>query len=359
MKSIPLLTLVVALGLSTTAFAEIPPTANYTNLYLIQVAKEDMPHGTPTWEGRVGGETIATAVPIFALPYTDVGNTCNFLDDYDEACPWTGYAPDAVYAYTPGANITVDISLCDSYYDTKLFVYQDSWTPGFPYACNDDACSGPNYPYSYLSYLGPLPLTGGHTYYIVVDGYGSDCGDYILDVTEHQPCAECPPGAYVEQEPPEFDYMNDTWNGGCNSTPPVFESLDPACGTDLVTVCGTSGTDSGISYRDTDWFEIKIQETTTLTICGIGEFPIQMFLIDAGPGCANVTILDSISGASCEQVCMIDGVGPGTYWIWVGPSVFSGFPKGLPYLLTIDGYYTGGPSATEQTRWGEIKKYFR
>ncbi len=32
----------------------------------------------------------------------------------------------------------VSVSLCDSYYDTKIYLYEDEWTPGFPLGCNDD-----------------------------------------------------------------------------------------------------------------------------------------------------------------------------------------------------------------------------
>jgi hypothetical protein len=134
----------------------------------------------------VGGETIATCTVISSLPYCDVGNTCNFANDYDEICPYTGsIARDVVYCFTPADTICIDISLCNNNtnYDTKLYVYEGSYTPGNPYACNDDAC--PNY----VSEILGLQLTASAIYYIVIDGYGSDCGDYGLDIQE----VECPP----------------------------------------------------------------------------------------------------------------------------------------------------------------------
>ena len=71
----------------------------------------------------------------------------------------------------------VNITLCNgSDYDTKLFVYQDMHTPGAPYACNDDECPG------YVSELMNLQLALGHTYYICIDGWSSDCGNYIIDM---------------------------------------------------------------------------------------------------------------------------------------------------------------------------------
>ena len=53
--------------------------------------------GTP----KTGGEDIDNATVIAGIPYSDADNTCDFVDDYDEACTWTATAPDAVYEYTP------------------------------------------------------------------------------------------------------------------------------------------------------------------------------------------------------------------------------------------------------------------
>lgn len=140
--------------------------------------------GTPVYSGeRVGGEDVANAVVIMELPYADGGDTCGFLDDYDEVCPYSGStSPDVVYQYTPTGDGLVDITLCQgaTAYDTKLYVYEDEVTPGAPFACNDDECPG------YVSELMGLQLNLGHTYFIVVDGYYGDCGYYDLDMTGDQ-----------------------------------------------------------------------------------------------------------------------------------------------------------------------------
>jgi len=357
MRLATLLAVTVLFVLSTVAYAEAPPTTNFGK----PAEKIFIPSGGGG-DGREGGETIATAVPIPGLPYTDTGNTCDNIHDYDEVCPYTGsLAPDVVYSYSPAVDEDVFISLCNSYYDTKLFVYQDAWTPGAPYACNDDACSGPNYPYSYLSYLGPLTLVGGHTYYIVVDGYGSGCGQYVIDMDVFEPCVECPANAHIENEPECYDYyaIPDTWNGGCNSTPAVFEPLDPVCLEPLY-VCGYGGTDpNGMGYRDTDWYEISLTTTTTITYCGIGEMPFLIFLIDGNYGCVDPPIIDYIVLGYCTHGCVGPyTLNPGKYWLWAGPSVFYDVPC-APYLLDIWGYVTGGPSAAEETTWGTVKSLYR
>lgn len=126
--------------------------------------------------GRVGGEDIASAVVIGALPFVDGGNTGDFFDDYDVACPYTGStSPDVVYAFTPAIDMAIDADLCASSYDTKLYIADSALNV---IDCNDDSCPG------YMSELFDVALTGGETYYIFVDGYGGSSGDYILNITE-------------------------------------------------------------------------------------------------------------------------------------------------------------------------------
>lgn len=123
-----------------------------------------------------------------------------------------------------------------------------------------------------MSALLQLPSTGGNTYYIVVDGYGSGCGDYQINVTLYQECVvEYPSGASSEGETCIPDDGDDNYNGGCNSTTPVFSPI--TCGE---TVCGTAntyvvgGTDN---YRDTDWHELIFTKTNQVAITIEAEFP--------------------------------------------------------------------------------------
>jgi len=145
-----------------------------------------------------GGDTCGSATVIPGLPYTDDGTTVGYTDDYDEECPYTGStSPDVVYSYTPAANVAVDITLCvgTTNYDTKVYVYEGSCPGGGAVACNDDDCTAPLYGSAFNSAVYNVPLTGGQTYFIVVDGYSGDSGPYSIEVTEWQP----PP------PPPECD----------------------------------------------------------------------------------------------------------------------------------------------------------
>jgi len=143
-----------------------------------------------------GGDSIGSALVVPTLPYTDFGHTAGYTDDYYEACgkPDSGGSGDVVYSYYAWQDEVVDISLCTaSNFDTKLYIYQNFYTPGNPYACNDDYCPG------FLSQLNGVMFLPGNTYYIVVDGYGGEEGDYSIDIMPHQtePC----PCTLLEWEP--------------------------------------------------------------------------------------------------------------------------------------------------------------
>jgi hypothetical protein len=144
---------------------------------------------------RYDGDTCANPIVIPSLPFSDSRNTCVYTNDYDEVCPYAGStAPDVVYAYTPADDEGIAVVLCDgaTVYDTKVYVYEDICPDsGNPIACNDDACETVAFPWDYVSQLGGVPLTAGHTYYIVVDGFSHECGDYYLDVFT-VPSSQCP-----------------------------------------------------------------------------------------------------------------------------------------------------------------------
>ncbi len=148
-------------------------------------AKTPPTSGSVPLTSRQGGDWIGNATVIWSLPYWDYGNTCPCVNDYDETCPYPGStSPDVVYGFTPIHNMAITVDLCDSQYDTKLYIYAGA--PGNLIACNDDAGCG----YSgYQSKLENVPLSAGVTYYIIVDGYGGECGSYAIHVYEYvEPC---------------------------------------------------------------------------------------------------------------------------------------------------------------------------
>ncbi len=167
-----------------------------------------------------GGDNCATATVISSLPYSDAGTTAGYTDDYDMACPYTGStSPDVVYSYTPSSNVLVDIDVCESAYDTKLYVFDTNCTNADSVACNDDFCSNSSGD-PYRSQLPSVPMNSGTTYYIVVDGYGGESGTYNINVdTVSAPppdtLMDCPVGALFSQEP---HLPADAWSAGTSDS---------------------------------------------------------------------------------------------------------------------------------------------
>tara|TARA_Y100000758_G_scaffold21845_1_gene15012 strand:+ start:189 stop:3287 length:3099 start_codon:yes stop_codon:yes gene_type:complete len=136
---------------------------------------------------RQGGDTFASATVIDSLPYSDSGTTSGYNNDYgpyedassNNLCEWQGYynntntgaGPDVVYSLALSEETTVKISLCGSDYDTGLGVFDGS---GVQVLGNDDACS--------LQSEVVCTLPEG-LYYIVVDGYSTSSGNYVLNVS--------------------------------------------------------------------------------------------------------------------------------------------------------------------------------
>jgi hypothetical protein len=339
-----LMLILVIVGLAATAHAVTLTTSN-----VFQYEQKPWGQGNMTGDGvRVQGDTVADPFIIGALPFTATGETCSFNNDYDYACPSPGStAPDVVFKYVCGTPMGVDISLCGSPYDTKLYVYENA--VGTPIACNDDYCS-------WQSQLSNVPFTAGNTYYVVVDGYGTNCGTYNLAVNEWEPCiVECPPDARPEGEPDCYDGYDDHYNGGCNVYPyPVFQDARSV-------ICGTTGVFyfDTLLYRDTDWYRLNIWDTWNVCLSGDAEVPCYFYIIDGRYGCNYATIVASDIAGPCAPISnLCYNCTAGFWWLWVGPSWWDpSYACGSTYWMEIAGYHTPSPAVT--TTWGSVKGLFR
>ncbi|MHC4498587.1 MAG: DUF7901 domain-containing protein, partial [Planctomycetota bacterium] len=277
---------------------------------------------------------------IAALPFSDAGNTCGYVDDYDEICPWSSFSPDVAYSYAPASNITIDISLCNSLYDTKVYVYEGG-CPGTLVACNDDSCG-------YQSELIGVSLTGGNTYYIIVDGYGGDCGDYIIDVTS-VPLPNCPPDTLFGQP---VHGPGDPWaaiNSDANSGYLVYENFWDVNGY----ICDIHFWGMDVYYdpilgwiecdEDPMTFEIKFYQdaggqpgaemcsytipiTRTATGLQYSGFDLWEYSTTLSPCCGLTDGWVSIQGVSignpdCWFLWMSSGTGDGLSYQWDGASL--------------------------------------
>ncbi len=314
----------------------------------------------PSQNTRVGGDNFGSAVVIPGLPFSDTGNTCQFLDDYDESCPYTGStSPDVVYSFTPAADMFINVDLCGSAYDTKTYIYDAAMNV---VGCNDDFYYDDTCGY-YTSRIEGAALTGGTVYYIVVDGYGGDCGDYVLNIDEYTPCVvECPADAVPEGEPPlGFGYI-DNYNGGCNSDPFVIQTIDWMNADDpngAAWLCGKSGwyTDGTSDYRDTDWFEVTAAADGTMEFTVTPEYPVNMFVLNTD--CDNITVLYDAAPLACETGTISWPVLAGeTYWLWVGPQEFTGPVNEFTYFMTVTGN-TFSTVPNDMTSWSTVKSLYK
>ncbi|MCK4658300.1 MAG: hypothetical protein KAV82_02155 [Phycisphaerae bacterium] len=184
--------------------------------------------------------------------------------------------------------------------------------------------------------------------------------DGTCDITEESACADmwlgadttcdecpcivtCPAGATPEGEPICGPDYQDVTNAGCNDeTNPVFSPAN--CDE---TICGESGSyegditceydsdcpyytsgetcDLGVcsfgpyTFRDTDWYEITLTETKQLAWTVEADFPVLIFLMDAGAGdCSDHSTIASATAAECEEVVVSACLPPGNYYLWVG-----------------------------------------
>jgi hypothetical protein len=158
----------------------------------------DTPPAAPVSSFRQGGDTFETAVVIDELPYENVGTTVGYTHDYTFTadtmglvCFWqgdylsvSGGAADVVYSLSLAEESNLEVSTCNSTYDTSLGIYtmQDDGTGTMVpvlVAANDDWC-GDIGGYPYVAEV-TCELPAGD-YYIVVSGYGTSEGDYEMSV---------------------------------------------------------------------------------------------------------------------------------------------------------------------------------
>jgi hypothetical protein len=306
---------------------------------------------------RQGGDTIATALLIPSLPYSDTGTTAGFTDDYDEVCPYgNSTAPDVVYKYVTAAG-SVNIDLCGSAYDTKLYVYDADLNL---VACNDDFYFGAPCGV-YVSKLENVPFVAGTTYYIIVDGYGAASGAYVIDFSWFVPCiVACPAGGYPEGEPALVPEYVDNYNGGCNTPSQPFQYINSDPLGNFI-LCGRSGwyLVAGGNVRDTDWFILMNGTPGAIEITADAEYATYIF--ELGPqDCSAIGVIQQATAGPCAEAFMtISGYAVGApVWFWVGPTVFAapGADTSYDYVVWFSGLWN--VIASETTSWSAVKALY-
>ncbi len=315
--------------------------------------------GTP--DGREGGEDMDTAVIINALPFSDTGNTSDNIPNYPVTCPWESFGPDVVYGYTPATDEVISVDLCGSGYDTVLSIRDGALNL---IACNDDfyfndPCG------NYVSRIEEAYLIAGTEYFIIVGGYGSDAGDYILTVELaiiDPPCTLTCEGL-PEEEPPLGPDYEDAYNGGCNSPEfgnPIQDHTFSADINGTLIYCGISGWYPG--SRDTDWMHFAVGAYGIIEWTLDAEQQVDGYLL--GGDCASgITVDQEITAGPCQPATMTIQGNPGTVvLLWVGPTEYSAPPGFSGYEFNYVCDFTGlapGVVPTTEFSFDAIKTMYR
>jgi hypothetical protein len=167
--------------------------------------------------------------------------------------------------------------------------------------------------------------------YLIVKGNSNDA----CTPTVCQNCVvTCPETATPEGEPICSDGYVDTYNGGCNSVPEVYQDI--TCG---ATICGHSGTfvTDARNQRDTDWYRLVLTQQDSIAWKVVAEFPATVYILGPGgqTGCDTINVFASASGAPCDTIIARSCLDPGTYWLFVGPSSFTGVACGATYFAQL------------------------
>ncbi len=271
-----------------------------------------------------------------------------------------------VYSYTPEVDENLHIDLCGSGYDTKVYVMDGDQ---IIIACNDDYYFSDPECGNFVSRIEEVAVTAGTEYFIVIDGYGPNAGDYILfvEAIEEVPgsyVVDCDETSYtvVENEPSLKPGYLDLYNGGCNDNNVMeyYTYLWGASDGGLMDFCGVSGwTDPGT--RDTDWFwsEVGIDGLCTVTL----DAEQETYVCLLGPhDCETVEAVETVVAGPNEPATLeLELEYHTVLWLWVAPVSYdppSGFlGHEYDYTLHILGLYN--PLPVESSSFDYFKSLYR
>ena len=249
------------------------------------------------------GERCDNAIPLI-VPSIVSGSTSDYQDNLNFNCgPNSGSGgKDVVYSYTPDDDQILTFGLCQSSFNTKLYICKDNCT-GTPVACNDDnSLCGTE---SNRSQIRCLRLIGDHTYYVVVDGFSStDLGDYVLTADF---CDDCQIRNYCEYPIVigGVTHFEQTVNTCCASNP-ILSIRRQNC----MMMANTSGPDV--------IFMLTLSDTSLLNITASGPNNNQLMVFS---DCANPTGTcegsEDIAGTGEAETISRLRLNPGTHYVSV------------------------------------------
>ncbi|MHC5113409.1 MAG: DUF7467 domain-containing protein [Planctomycetota bacterium] len=138
----------------------------------------------------------------------------------------------------------------------------------------------------------------------------------------------CMAGQIPEGEPDCFDGYVDEFNGGFNSDPPVFSSIE--C---TNVYCGEFGTfvTNGMPMRDTDWYALDLTVTSEVTWSAMATVGHAITTLNE-QGFVEGEFEISSGG---EEISVTNILDPGTWYFFIAPSAFAGVECGSPYVAEL------------------------
>ena len=253
------------------------------------------------------------------------------------------------------ANGTLRVNTCNnSTFDTKLAVYNMGTNPAtFDYntlnqatvlvGCNDDGSTECQVNATFASDV-TVNVVQGNWYLIRAATYDLP-GTCTVFINMPEPCA-LPAQTGVEAEA-----CGSASNNGCN-TGGQTEDIVIGSRTRGTIFTGVDPT-TGNNTRDTDFYRLVVAQDSTVTVnIYAASFVTGLVLSGdiAAAGCAGVTVLGTSSGncPSAAQVCL----NPGTYYVFVAPTAFTGIPCGSgafnDYVLEVTATPAQCPDVLDQ-----------
>jgi hypothetical protein len=169
---------------------------------------------------------------------------------------------------------------------------------------------------------------------------GVPCGSRYRVTLNTTACCSNPPfsGDAIEGEPICRDNQFDTFNGGCNSSTPIFSRI-----TCNEVMAGTYGTFliGTVQNRDTDWYTFTIRQRGTVRWAAIGDAPTQIAIV--AEQCPS-SVISTTTFNACAVGELNLTLNPGTYRAFIATSVFAGVPCPSKYRCLLQTNVCGCPA---------------
>lgn len=144
---------------------------------------------------------------ISGFPIEVSGTTSFATNSFSGPCVGSD-APDVIYQWTAPVAQFVEVTLCNSSFDTGLYVRRSPPCPGvLLVSCNDDGCGAPRS----LTSMATFFSWPGQIYYFIVDGDAGNRGSYVLSID----AASCPPAQLVVKRSGSDIYLHWDLSVGC------------------------------------------------------------------------------------------------------------------------------------------------